>query len=128
MNTATKAVKCLGEPRPGQEESSSAKKLEAQQREASRLTASTEPLSRAVRDSAETGEFAKAAPSEASDAEKAAKAAAAALAADVAKSGAAPNTGADVVESGFVGPQDGRDASHRGIPARLRKVGRRAGG
>ena len=69
-------MKCLGEPRPGQEESSSAKKLEAQQREASRLTASTEPLSRAVRDSEETGELAKAAPSEASDPEKAAKAAA----------------------------------------------------
>ena len=106
MNTATKAVECLGKPRPGPKGSSSAKKLEAQQREASRLTASTEPLSRAVCDSAKTGEFAKAAPSEASDAEKAAKAAAAALAADVAKSGAAPNTGADVVAGGAVTVQN----------------------
>ena len=95
--TATEAETRLGKPLPGQEGSSSAKKPEAQQREASCLTAPAKPPSRAVRESARTGAFAKAAPSEASEAEKAAKAAAAALAADVAKSGAAPNTGADVV-------------------------------
>ncbi len=104
--TATEAETRLGKPLPGQEGSSSAKKPEAQQREASRLTAPAKPPSRAVRESARTGEFAKAAPSEASDAEKAAKAAAAALAADVAKSGTAPNTGADAVAGGAVTVQN----------------------